>query len=72
MKKSAKPLCKGDVRQLPLIPLWFAEEASKLLVTKPEQHPGSRHFKSAGIPKSAEAKSAAEPAKAGLPAAQQL
>ncbi|KAK8572839.1 hypothetical protein V6N12_028879 [Hibiscus sabdariffa] len=48
------------------------EEAPKLLVAKPEQHPESQHFKSAGIPKSAEAESAIEPAKAGLPAAQQL
>ncbi|KAK8610052.1 hypothetical protein V6N13_026596 [Hibiscus sabdariffa] len=48
------------------------EEASKLLLAKPEQHPESQHFKSAGIPKSTKAESTAEPAKTGLPVAQQL
>ncbi|KAK9018433.1 hypothetical protein V6N11_001409 [Hibiscus sabdariffa] len=48
------------------------EEASKLLLAKSEQHPKSQHFNSAVIPKSAKAESTAEPAKAGLPAAQQL
>ncbi|KAK8562300.1 hypothetical protein V6N12_010384 [Hibiscus sabdariffa] len=46
--------------------------STKLLVAKPEQRPESQHFKSAGTPKSAKAESAAEPAKAGLPVAQQL
>ncbi|KAK8601020.1 hypothetical protein V6N12_050865 [Hibiscus sabdariffa] len=47
------------------------EEASKLLLAKPE-HPKSQHFNSAGIPKSAKAKSTVEPAKEEPPAAQQL
>ncbi|KAK8563269.1 hypothetical protein V6N12_035419 [Hibiscus sabdariffa] len=39
------------------------EEASKRLLAKSEQHPKSQNFNSAGIPKSAKAESAAEPAK---------
>ncbi|KAK8596093.1 hypothetical protein V6N12_064593 [Hibiscus sabdariffa] len=48
------------------------EATSKLLLAESEQHPESKNFNSAGIPKSAKAESAAEPAKAGLPIAQQL